>query len=71
MLLARGASPGWVGNINPSLISRVYNVANLQTNAAATKAYMGDTTVASAKFAVPWDGGAAPGSGLTRAGRTF
>lgn len=63
---------GYLGSFACSdLVSYCYNTNNHQTNSAGTKAYLGHTTVAGAKYAIPWDGGRAPGNNMTRDGRTF
>lgn len=70
-LIRREVNQGLCGFIPSALLTNVYNVSNHETNAAATRAYMAVSTVASRKWSIPWDGGAAPGIGVTRAGRQF
>jgi hypothetical protein len=62
---------GYVGNFDTDLLAYCYNVSNHQTNNAATRAYMAWSTQAAGKYAIPWDGGPAPGTLTTREGRTF
>lgn len=60
---------GYVGTMDAELVGVVTDVANLQTDAAAATAYLAHPVIAEKKYAIPWDGGAAPGTGTTRVGR--
>lgn len=60
---------GLAGFVDSELVAAIYNSTSHQTNAAGTLAYVGVTTTAAFKHAISWDGGAAPGNGVTRAGR--
>jgi hypothetical protein len=62
---------GYVGSFPTDVLAYCYNANNLQTNSAGTKAYIGTTSTAASKYAIPWDSGRAPGNNMTRDGRTF
>ena len=49
----------------------VYNVATETANGAFSRAAFGDNNVNRVKVCAPWGGGAAPGTGVTRAGVQF
>ena len=64
-----GATFGMPGFMDLELIGQVFNTANHNTNAAASKAFMATNTIAARKYVVDWDGGAVPGTNNTRLGR--
>ncbi len=57
------------GYVDPELFFILYNSTANQTNAAASRAYLGTATQAARKWAINWDGGAPPTSNNTRLGR--
>jgi hypothetical protein len=71
MLIRRELNQGLCGFVPSAVLANVFNVSNNEVNAAATRAYLAVTTVAARKWSIPWDGGAGPGIGVTRAGRQF
>ncbi len=60
---------GLAGFLDSEIVAAIYNATSHQTNAAGTLAYAGTTVLAALKHAISWDAGAAPGNGVTRAGR--
>lgn len=68
---ANTARAGYVGTFPTELLAFCANANNQSTNSAGTVAYLGSPTVANLKYAIPWDGGLAPGALTTRDGRTF
>jgi len=64
-----GGTLGLAGFLPTELVAAFYNTSNHNTNAAADRAYIGDSTVATVKWGIPWDGGAVPGTNNTRTGR--
>ncbi len=60
---------GLAGFADSEVWASVNYVPNNLTNAAGDIAYLGHTTVNNRKFALSWDGGAAPATNQTRTGR--
>jgi hypothetical protein len=65
----REALTSLAGFLPTGLLFAVFNATNHQTDAAATKAYLGITTQAAYKWAVSWDGSSPPGTVNDRLGR--
>lgn len=65
----RETTLGLAGYLPTELLAHFYGTANLNTNAAADRAYIGDNTVNARKWGISWDGGAVPGTNTTRTGR--
>ena len=62
---------GLTGFIPEAIVGHVFNVANNETNAAGTRAYVAEAPTGTSKFSFHWDGGSPPGALLTRNGRQF
>lgn len=61
---------GLAGFVDIEVASAIFNSQNHHTNAAGDLAYIGNTINDNTrKYAVSWDGGAAPGTGTAREGR--
>lgn len=60
-----GSTKGLIGQIYPTILSSVYGLPMETTNAAKTVAYLGTTDIDGQQFAIPWDGGDAPGVNTT------
>ncbi len=59
---------GYAGKLET--VRAVQNVANLETNTAGTRLFVGVPALANYKASVPWNPSVLPGSGLVRAGTT-
>jgi hypothetical protein len=62
---------GLTGTLPDSLVASVNNVANHETNAAGTRAYIANPVTAPRKWSVVWDAGSPPGTLGVRQGRQF
>lgn len=65
----RETTLGLAGFMPSELLGHVLGASNHNTNAAATRAYLGDTILGNRLWAITWDGGAVPGTNNTRTGR--
>lgn len=65
-----GNTYGYIGYL-PTTMRLVYNIATHTTDVDKYYIYLGNSTTASVKWRIPWDGDTIPGTGITVAGVTF
>lgn len=60
---------GLVGSPDGAVLAVFYTDTNQSTDPTAVRAYLGANSGSTQRWGIPWDGGAAPGVGVTRTGR--
>jgi len=65
IIASEGSDTGLIGQVPTDRLSLVYGLPMETTNAAKTIAFFGTTDIDGQQFAIPWDGGDAPGVNVT------
>lgn len=66
-----GPTQGLIGKLNVSDIAVTYNMPNFDTNVGKTRVCIGDSSLASWKWLIPWNGSTTPNSTASQTGVQF